>query len=217
MISGGVNSVIQLCNSQLFGLKIFQMNLPIYEYLKLSKYPILICALFENIPQIIIQYSYLKSYNHLLQSALFALVSSCLALVFSFGTLILRLTDPLDDIPFCIVLQLNTNENIKIIQKNLGYRLKIRKYIAQSLEIGEDLIKVNKITIGVNKLLIYISITSPVNHKKEKKNKFLIRRTNTVLKKMKSEFNNEIDEDNVDYWLTKLLNAKSNNSLANNV
>ena len=41
MISGGANATIQLCNSNLFGLKLFQMNLPRHEYLKLYKYPML--------------------------------------------------------------------------------------------------------------------------------------------------------------------------------
>ncbi len=79
IISGGVFASLSLVNSNLFGTKLFSMGLSKQQltYLQRMQFSLVVCL--ENIPQIIIQISYIYSQGNWSPTVVSALISSLLS------------------------------------------------------------------------------------------------------------------------------------------
>ena len=154
------------------------MDLPKHEYYLISKYPILLTSTFENIPQICLQIYYLiiSTDNTISGAAIFALIASSVALIFSIGTLLLRCSEDLDDVEYAIHIKLNGNEDMETIAGA----------IAGALDMKEHLITIDNITPAYQKLIMYLSLAIPVDKKLGKE-----------LERMKSLSNAEKEKEGI--------------------
>ena len=84
LVSGSSFSAIELCNSYLFKLDVFCMNLPIRHKQIYKTKRVLSIVLFENIPQLCIQNVYLFYSTELTYITLFSIIFSVLSIVSSF-------------------------------------------------------------------------------------------------------------------------------------
>ena len=242
MFSGGANSSILLCNSRLFGLLPFQMELPRYEYIKSSKWPLFFVTMFENIPQIVVQFSFVAHYSletdscniytetpddqqlctAALQSTAFSSVSSIVAVIFAFGVCLLQCSDPLDDKRFILDVKLDEDEDEAKVRLQLGMRRRISLSVAQAIEMHDSVICIDAVKFGYNRLKFVMSVTESVKHfngdKDAVRKRRLAKRRSTFIDKLGSALRNDEDEDldeiHYDKLLHQLLTAKSNGKLA---
>ena len=218
MLSGGVNASVNLCNSHLFGLRIFSMELPRYEYLKMSLYPTFIQTVFENLPQIIVQLYFIlvlqtNNGNGTIFAAIFALISSCLSLLITIFVSLLQCSDPFIDKRFTLTVKLDPNENIKRVRHRIGLRKHIASSIALALEIDDRVIQVESITLGYQKLNMIISITDNEFNDKNYRNGRSVSIFNQIGNNTKSA-ENILKDKNLTKLLVKILNSKRNGRFA---
>ena len=81
MTSGGLTPSLQVVNSKLLGLNLFDMGLPKYKQDETSRHKIWLTVFLENVPQIIISVSYASILTEFDQIVLFALLSSIASVI----------------------------------------------------------------------------------------------------------------------------------------
>ena len=191
MLSGGANASINLCSSKLFGVEMFSMKLARHDYIKLSKIPILLVILLENLPQICIQLGFViltqnSSTIAARNAAIFSLISSSTAVIFALGVLILQGFDPLDDEIFKITVKIDFYERMETAKKYIGMRRKLGKFIEDSIEKEKGYLTVDYTITGKQKIHIYVSVNDPLiipKHLTDQQiNDFKQQRINKILK-----------------------------------
>ena len=99
MLSGGMYYSVQLLNSRLFGLKVLDMGLSHRQMLYIAQKTVIVTALVENAPQIVIQILFLtttkKHFRDLGIALILALISSILSLAFALVSSLLNMMDDL--------------------------------------------------------------------------------------------------------------------------
>lgn len=236
VVSGGADSVIHLCNSNIFALEVFNMQLPRHEYIRQARWATLAVTLFENIPQLVIQGSFLYYYNLLtngctiyegstdedasvtachsiFQSLMFASLSSIFSVIMALGVCVLQCSDPLDDKRFEIHVKLNNDESEDDIRLQLGLRRKIGDAIAKALEMHGSVIKVEAVKWGYNKLRLIVSVTDSYETLED-----LSRRRGSIERRINagasSNLKDELDDEHYDLLLGRFLRAKISGELA---
>ena len=97
MLSGGVYHSVKLMNCRLFGMSMLDMGLSHRQLLFIAQRTVIVNALFENLPQILLQIAYLTFADSVLDIAvILALISSVISFTSALISAVLNMLDDLN-------------------------------------------------------------------------------------------------------------------------
>eukprot|EP01083_Nonionella_stella_P068838 183086_1 len=165
MICGSAQTVIELMNSKIFGLDLFEMGLSRMQLIGISKFRVWLCNVAQNIPQICCVLYWMMRVGHN-EFAVASLISStCSVILVVVATILIRM-DHLHDEQIEFVLHYkwhghNVPKQAKDKLNRIGFHRRIAKCIATVLELDRDCgkVHVDKHVIGIKTITINVSIT----------------------------------------------------------
>ena len=167
MFCGGAQPSIELCNSRIFGIDLFSMGLSKYQMIQNSKFKVLLTTVLENIPQVFITVYYIVSVKGANDFAIASLISSTCSIILVIAATALMRGDNLTDQPLEIIMHYKLLSKTQKTQKRItriGLHSYIGKQIANALGINEQMVWVDKHSIGLQTITLNVSITC--NNKK---------------------------------------------------
>ena len=142
MVSGGLTASLKVVNSNLFGLKQFNMGLPKYKQDETARHRLWLTIILENIPQIIISTSYATNLARFDTAVLAALISSIASVVLALLSAYLEYPKKYNIHQMDIQLKSKQNPNLT---KHLKMRNKLSKVICKSLDREKGLLFIENI------------------------------------------------------------------------
>ena len=131
MISGGLTASLKVVNSNLFGLKQFNMGLPQYKQDENARHRLWLTIVLENVPQIFISTLYARNLAGFDTTVLAALLSSIASVVLAILSAYLEY--PKKYFIYQMGIQLKSSQNLQL-RKSLRMRETLANVICESTE-----------------------------------------------------------------------------------
>ena len=142
MLSGGLPASLKVVNSNLFGLRQFNMGLPKYKQDENARHRLWLTILLENVPQIIISTSYAINLAAFDTTVLAALISSIASVVLALLSVYLEY--PKKYSIYQMGIELKSSQNPKL-RKSLRMRHTLSNVICKSMDRERGFIFVENI------------------------------------------------------------------------
>ena len=177
MLCGSANTAINLMNSQIFGLGLFNMGLTKLQLIETNKFKVILNIALENVPQIGFTVYYVFWLEGVTDFAVMSLISSTLSVILIVVVTIIFSIDPLND--EYLEMTLKYNEPIESggdskfgdletnLLKKFGFHKRIAQSIAYSFGLTKNLVNVDRHKYNVKQKTVTLLISiNNVNAKK---------------------------------------------------